>query len=59
MNTNPTLIDLINDRIDAEEVMTRIFLAFRDKYPSATHTVECSVRPGSHLQPTVKITSSF
>jgi hypothetical protein len=56
---DPTIAQLINDRIDAEEAMTKIFLAFRDKYPSATHVVDCSVRPGSHLQPTVRITTSF
>jgi hypothetical protein len=56
---DPTIAELINDRIDAEEAMTRIYLAFRRKYPSLTFTVHCSDPPGAHMEPVVRITSSF
>lgn len=59
MNNDPTLSELISDRIDAENAMTKIFLAFRYKYPTLTFTVDCSARPGAHMEPVVRITSSF
>jgi hypothetical protein len=59
MNTDPKLSELISDRIDAENAMTKIFLAFRYKYPALTFTVNCSASPGAHMEPVVRITSSF
>jgi hypothetical protein len=59
MNLDPKLSELIHDRIDAENAMTKIFLAFRHKYPSLAFTVNCSASPGAHMEPVVRITSSF
>jgi len=50
---------MIEDRIDLEEAMTKLFVAFRDKYPRATHEIVCRTTYGDHLSPCVRVKSTF
>jgi hypothetical protein len=56
---DPTITELINDRIDFEKALTRVILPFLEKYPRATHEIEFRARYGDHLAPIVRIKSTF
>ncbi len=57
--SDPTITEMINDPIDLEEALTKLFCAFTKKYPRATHEIECRVAYGDHLSPAVRIKSTF
>lgn len=56
---DPTITNLINDRIDLEESLSKLLTAFCRKYPRGRHTIECSLSYGDHLAPIVRVRSTF
>jgi hypothetical protein len=57
--SDPTISDLINDRIDLEEALTKLIKPFLAKYPRATHTIEFKGSNSDHLAPVVRIRSTY
>lgn len=57
--SDPTITELINDRIDLEEALTNLVRPFLMKYPRATHEIEFRASYGDHLGSVVRIKSTF
>jgi hypothetical protein len=56
---NPTISEMINDRIDLEEALTKLIKPFLDKYPHATHSIEFKASYGAHMAPVVRVRSLY
>ena len=58
-SSDPTISDLINDRIDLENALTKLIRPFLDKYPRATHSIEFKASLSDHVAPVVRIRSTY
>jgi hypothetical protein len=57
--SDPSISDLINDRIDLENAMTELIKPFLKKYPRATHSIEFKAAHADHMAPVVRIRSTY
>ena len=57
--SDPSISDLIRDRIDLEATLTELIKPFLAKYPRATHSIEFKASHADHMAPVVRIRSTY